>query len=159
MASTWVPLVAALLAGLFTLGSVTLTQRSAMKRERERLDATWAREDANRSYEHRRDAYVDFVKELHQQQRTSVVVDAEAEEGHGDPNWEFPDDWFDRSYSRLVQIQIFGTKEAAMLAEKALQIFYYENRLHLQDALESLQREIRRDLSIPDRSGSDLGKR
>jgi hypothetical protein len=64
----------------------------------------------------------------------------------------------DRSYSRLVQIQIFGTKEAAMLAEKALQIFYYENRLHLQDALESLQREIRRDLSIPDRSGSDLGK-
>jgi hypothetical protein len=122
-----------------------------LSRERERDQATWAREDADRSYEHRRDAYVDFVKELHQQQRTSVAVDAEAEEGHGDPNWKFPDDWFDRSYSCLVQIQIFGTKEAAMLAEKALQTFYYGSRLDLQDMLDNLQSEIRRDLSIPDR--------
>jgi hypothetical protein len=158
----WVTLVTAslggLLGGLLTLVGAMITQRNAKRREDDRwdregvrLEATWAREDADRSYEHRRDAYVDFVKEVNQQQRTSVAVDAEAEEGHGDPNWEFPDDWFDHSYSCLGQIQIFGTKEAAMLAEKALQTFYYGNRLDLQDVLDNLQSEIRRDLSIPDR--------
>ncbi|HEX5348512.1 MAG TPA: hypothetical protein VFW64_15630 [Pseudonocardiaceae bacterium] len=156
MALTWVPLVAALLGGLFTLGSVALTQRSATKRERERLEATWAREDANRSYEHRRAAYVDFIKEVNQQWRDFAEMELE-----GDHYWEPTDDYRERSYNCLVQIEIFGTKEAAKLAEEALRILYntlpageQQGQHHIldhQDLLEPLKSEIRRNLSIPDR--------
>lgn len=149
MTATLVPLIVGLLGGL---GSAVVTQLLANRREkarwqweREREQALWAREDAARSYEHRRAAYVDFTKEFHHQR-----------------------DEFDRSpdlpnlmplYDRLIQIQIFGTNEAAQLADEAYNtlvnwMFGDEETIpEAEDVLAPLRSEIRRDLSIPARPG------
>jgi hypothetical protein len=73
MATTplWVPLAAAGLAVIGTLAGVIFTQawngrqeERRWAREAERLREDRAREDRNRSYEHRRAAYVDFLAEF-----------------------------------------------------------------------------------------------
>jgi hypothetical protein len=78
MATTpvWVPLAVAALAVLGTLAGVVFTQvwnsrldERRWARESERLRQAQAREDVNRTYEHRRDAYVEFLQELERLQR------------------------------------------------------------------------------------------
>lgn len=54
----------------------------------------------------------------------------------------------------MIQIRIFGTQEAAKLADKAFDdlsdgVFLGDDPA--PDAIELLRSEIRRDLSIPDR--------
>jgi hypothetical protein len=64
----WVPVVVAGLAVVGTLAGVLVTQRwsdrreaSAWTRERQREQERWAREDEARTFEHRRQAYLDWV--------------------------------------------------------------------------------------------------
>ncbi len=75
----WVPLVVAALGFLGTvgagLGGVLITQRRsdrreglAWQRERERERQQWKREDALRTFEHRREAYVTYYRELVEQE-------------------------------------------------------------------------------------------
>jgi hypothetical protein len=86
---------------------VNRRENSRWNRERERERALWAREDAARSYEHRRAAYVDFTKEFHRQ-REEIVRD---------DTGRLPD--LVPLYDRLIQLQIFGTNEAAQLADSS----------------------------------------
>jgi hypothetical protein len=149
----WVPLVVALLG----LGGILLTQRRAdrredarWQREREREQALWAREDAARSYEQRREAYVAFIKEFQRlwHELTSVAITR----GLADFDPSF--DYLDSLYERLVQIQIFGTDEAANLAYAAYRTLsggVFGRKKIPNDVLGPLQSEIRRDLSIADR--------
>lgn len=72
----WVPLGAAFIAVLGTLAGVIFTQvwNSRLEerrwvRESNRLREAEAKEDANRTYEHRRAAYVDFLQELERVER------------------------------------------------------------------------------------------
>src|SRR3954454_22785344 len=71
----WVPLVIAGIGVISTLagslGGVLITQRRSdrrddkiWQRERQREQGRWAREDRARTFEHRRDAYVDFYAHL-----------------------------------------------------------------------------------------------
>jgi len=67
----WVPLAAAAIALLGTVVGVPITQRwsahredARWKREREQEREAWEREDAARTFEQRRQAYVDFYKRL-----------------------------------------------------------------------------------------------
>lgn len=154
------PLAAAFLAGFLAVVSAmvtaVLTQRNANRREdarwqreREREQALWAREDAARSYDHRREAYVAFIKEFHHRWKVSIEV-----EQAGFPTGDPPEDFFVPVYDLLTPIEIFGTKEAARLAEEACQTLSaraFTNHGLPPDVLGPFQSEIRRDLSIPDR--------
>ncbi len=139
-----------------------LTQRRAdrredarWQRERDREQALWAREDAARSYEHRRTAYVDFIKEFNYRWNVSVEVEVEVEvEVQGFPNGDPPEDFFVPVYDLLTPIEIFGTREAAKLAREAFQVLAdraFTKQGLPPDVLRPFQDEIRRDLSIPDR--------
>lgn len=157
MATTpiWVTLVVALLG----FGSVLFTQLIAnhredvrWHREREREKATWAREDAVRSYQHRREAYVDFVRTFREQWNSILSIITE-EEDDARPPGKRPYDYLDPSYNQLAGIEIFGTKEAAKLANKALGTLYggvFGDRQIPPDVLEPLLNEIRRDLGSLD---------
>lgn len=151
----WIPLVVAVigLCGVLGggLGGVMFTQRHAnhredtrWQREREREQALWAREDAARSYEHRRAAYVDFIKEFHCRRE-------ELASGNGEKNAP----WYDMLlYDLLMQIQIFGTNKAAQPADEAFNALINavednEDIPEAEDVLAPLRSEIRRDLSIP----------
>lgn len=162
MATTpiWVPLVVAFFGALFGLGGIELTQRRADRRfaaerkhQLEREQALWAREDAARSYEHRRAAYADFIKEFHRQ--WMALADATNEELGGRADYEAPLDYLDALYGNLVEIQIFGTEKAAKLAEdvfRALLAGVVRSTTEIAlDVHMPLLNEIRRDLSIPDR--------
>jgi hypothetical protein len=151
---TWLPLGVAFLG----LGGVLLTQHLANRREdarwhreREREQTLWAREDAARSYEHRRNAYVDFIKEFNR--RWDTYVNA-AEDMAARADSEPDPDFLDPLYGCLIQVQIFGTKEAAERAQDAYDALaarvFSDQKMSL-DVLVPLQSEIRRDLSIPDR--------
>jgi len=151
----WVPLVVAFLG----LGGVLAAQLVAnhredvrWRRERERENTTWGREDAARSYEHRRNAYVDFVKIFHDRWRVFVLAQEAAKVRNGDN--DAPIDFLEPLYDRLVQIQVFGTKEAEELAQNVLNTianYVYHDINMPRDVLKLLLSEIRRDLSIPDR--------
>ena len=78
----WVPLVVAgigLLGTIIgTIAGVLITQRRSDRREREswvrereRERERWAREDALRTFEQRRDAYIDFYESLREMARTA----------------------------------------------------------------------------------------
>lgn len=78
----WVPLVVAVigLAGTIagTMAGVIITQRRsdrreavAWERERQRERERWAREDALRNFEARRDAYISFYESLREMARTA----------------------------------------------------------------------------------------
>jgi hypothetical protein len=155
MATTpiWVPLVVAFLG----LAGILLTQHLANRRqdaqwqrERQREQAVWAREDAARSYEHRRDSYVAFIKEFNR--LLDTYNDAAKERGLA--NARFPRDFLDSLDDHLVQIRIFGTQEAWKLAAEAEQALFFRvclGKFMPPDSLAPLRSEIRRDLSIPDR--------
>lgn len=155
MATTLVPLIVGLLGGL---GSAVVTQLLANRREdarwhreREREQASWTREDAARSYEHRRAAYVDFIKEFRRLSDTSVSAHIAERWGGLIPRKLQPED-LDPVYDSLGAIAIFGTEEAGRLAGEAYGALVRNVFLGEKipaGVLGPLQNEIRRDLSIP----------
>ncbi|MGB8229553.1 MAG: hypothetical protein WCE78_10955 [Pseudonocardiaceae bacterium] len=157
MATTpiWVPLVVALLG----LGGILFTQHRAdrredarWQRERERERASWAREDAARSYEQRREAYVAFIKEFRHTCRAYIALTDEELGGRADNEPAF--DFLVPLYDSLLQVEIFGTKQAADRAAEAYAELHdgmFGGSEVTDKGLRPLQREVRRDLSIPDR--------
>lgn len=128
------------------------TQLTGARRDRKREQRAWAREDAARSYEHRRDSYVAFVEEYHRYGARMAEV-----------NWSYepepPEDWISTLYDRLVQIDIFGTKEAAKLAKDAYDAmarFGPTDQGLNPEVLDPLMSQIRKDLLIDSPSGDRL---
>jgi hypothetical protein len=164
MATALISLLAAFVAGLLTLGTAVLTQRRADRREdarwnreREREQTLWAREDAARSYEHRRAAYADFIKGFHRQWK--ALADATNEESGGRADYQAPPDYLDALRGNLFDIQIFGTENAAKLAGRAFLVLHNQvahGEASPYSVLAPLMQQVRRDLSIPDRA-DDLG--
>jgi hypothetical protein len=120
MSSTplWVPLVVAGMGVAGTLaggiiGSV-LTQRRADRREekawareRERQRALWAREDEARTFEHRREAYIEFY------------VAVKAMRTLADDDAQLPDDWGEDAEEKLRRLQFYADRELADVASEA----------------------------------------
>lgn len=121
----WVPLAVAGLGVLGTLaGGVVggaITQRRADRREgkawardREREHERWAREDEARTFEHRREAYIDFY--------AAVKALARKAYGHGygftdEP--ELPEGWQDDAAGKLHRLEFYADRELAAAASKA----------------------------------------
>src|SRR4051794_25875021 len=114
----WLPLVVAGLGLLGTIvgtiGGVLVAQRRAdqresvnWSRERERERAIWSREDAARTFEHRREAYTDFYEAVRAMaSRASTAV-------YGSSRFELEFDWFQPTYEKLQHLRVYATPSVA----------------------------------------------
>jgi hypothetical protein len=124
----WSQLLAGLVAGGLTLSGVWLTQRRSDKREalawtrqRKREEEVWAREDAARSYEHRREAYAAFSK-----QWNTHLARAESAVTRG-REIESDVDWTSEVFDACLVVELYGTAaatEAALNAVNGLSMMF-----------------------------------
>jgi hypothetical protein len=127
----WLPLVVAGLGVLGTicgtLAGVLLTQRRAdarerltWERQREEERRRWARDDALRTFEHRRDAYVDFYGAL----REMAFLAYNHGLGLSEPE-ELTEGWQLPTYRKLQHLQVYATEEVAEAASSAYSAAWY----------------------------------
>lgn len=117
----WVPLVVAALAVLGTLAGVLVTQRWSDRREaiawtrdRQREQERWAREDEARTFEHRREAYIDFYVAVRALARTAY------DHGYGfTDEGDLPEGWQDDAAAKLHRLDFYADRELASAASKA----------------------------------------
>jgi hypothetical protein len=164
----WVPLVVAILGLIGTGGGaiagVIITQRrsdardrAAWDRERER----WAREDAARTYELRREAYIEFHAAVNRQRAVFIDVQRVRHEGFVEPDQSTSDE-MERDLRRTQEkVRIYGSPAVVEAAEyivtrlmAARSTLKDEERTarHLSAFARKeaeLLREIRADLGIP----------
>jgi hypothetical protein len=127
----WLPLAAAAIgllgAIIGTIAGVLITQRRsdrreqlAWERERQREREHWAREDALRTFEQRRDAYTGFYETLRATARTVYdhgmgLSDPAAEEDEG----ELPFEWNQEVARKLEHLRIYASPEVLAAADGA----------------------------------------
>lgn len=123
----WVPLLIAGLglAGTLggTLGGVLLTQRRSDRREalawtrqQERERELWEREDAARTFEHRREAYGAFYESLKAMARRAY------DHGMGlaeDDEVELPEGWQTETFQLLQRLDLYATTTVRVRAGEA----------------------------------------
>jgi len=159
----WVPLAAAAIALLGTVVGVPITQRwsahredARWKREREQEREAWESEDAARTFEQRRQAYVDFYKRLRADARTVNYTGLD----HG-PSLE-RGAWHLTLYAQLGVLRLYATPlvdAAAGKAYSALWTWGYQTQRDserfpkCQEAYDAAEHElrdaIRADLGVP----------
>jgi hypothetical protein len=118
----------------------------ASRHDRQQLDRD--REDAARSYEHRREAYVNFIAEYHRVWSVSVDAYSLHEEA------ALPEDFLLQLYYQQISVQIFGAKSSANLAHEAYEILFayvfHGEPIVESNVLEAFQESVRRDPLVPD---------
>ncbi|MEU6997211.1 hypothetical protein [Nonomuraea sp. NPDC046570] len=154
----WPQIVSGVIGGVLALLGVLVTQRRAdrrelkqWERERERERQVWAREDVARSYDHRREAYIEFMQEW--ERHFNMVYNARYSDSGYNPE---PDhDWMDSLQERYVAVQLFGTEPARKKALEAMLSLdkvarLDEEFLSARTVLEEFGSQARSDLKIPD---------
>jgi hypothetical protein len=169
MATTplWVPFLIAALGVVGTLAGVLFTQHRADRREttnwdreRTRERERWAREDEARTFEHRREAYVEFYESLRDMAHMAY------DHGMGlAERQQLGDDWQLPTYRKLQHLEIYATpavKDAATTAYSAAWWWghnatygkdnaqFYEQQEEYDVASSALLDAIRADLGVPD---------
>lgn len=157
--STWVPLLIAALGVLATLTGVIFTQlwnsrleTRRWEREHNRQRAVDSRDDRNRTYEHRREAYVDFLRDLERLRRAYT-------DGVHPPNPAHAT--FDALWDLWTAVMIYGTPEAQSLVQECGDAFGMLQSSWGTDAGDSIIEEImdswhqllsqvRKDLGVSD---------
>jgi hypothetical protein len=159
----WVPLVVAFVAVVGTLAGVIFTQvwnsrldERRWARENERLREVQAREDSNRTYEHRRAAYIDFLQEFERLQHLYIT---------GEPDKAPPvsDLVFAELSDRWTAVSVYGTPEADSKASQCLvDLLAWAHQRDdpslaedALDAREAYLSQIRKDLGVPDRQPTE----
>ncbi|MFC4785371.1 hypothetical protein ACT8ZV_12910 [Nocardioides sp. MAHUQ-72] len=113
----WVPI---LIAGIGlvgtvggTLGGVLLTQQQsdrrdalAWSRQQDREQALWEREDAARTFEHRRQAYGDFYESLKEMARRAYDHGLGLADDDGE---ELPEGWQTETFRLLQRLDLYAT--------------------------------------------------
>jgi hypothetical protein len=147
-------LVGTLAAGI---GGVFITQRRAdlrddktWARERQREREVWEREDRNRTFDHRRQAYGDYVDSLHW---------LAAQFGH-----EVAEAWMKDAVKSRMQLALYATPEVDSAADATLWACvdwvekfasdpmgdHSRRREKFTDARQVLLANMRRDLGVPE---------
>jgi hypothetical protein len=166
-APLWVPLLVAGLGlvgtVLGTIGGVLLTQRRsdrreaiAWQRERQREKEQWAREDSARTFDQRRDSYVDFTRTL----RAAAQL-AHNRSFFGEPeSGELPDGWQYPTFLEYQRLRLYATPEVAEIAIEAYRALWQwgigerNESLSNQSAYLGLEDRLfeamRKDLGVPD---------
>ena len=160
MACVTTTLVVAAIGFIGGIGGVIVTQMLAnhredirWRREHDRQQLDRDREDAARSYEHRREAYVKFIAEYHR------VWDIAASACSVGDDAAIPEDFLLDLYYRRISVEIFGTKDSANHAHDAYEILFayvFDGKpFDESNVLKELVDSVRRDLLVPDdRRGS-----
>lgn len=140
-----------------TLAGVLLTQLNANRQEGKRSEREQQREESRRAdeavaqtFEHRRDAYADFMQEWHSY--FSRIVDWQIT-GEWDRMPEPPEDYLNPLWNKLLVVQMYGTSaayEAADQAHTAMSEMCYGGRTLDEEPLTNLIVQIRADLRVPD---------
>ncbi|MGR6521803.1 hypothetical protein ACU5JM_09235 [Rhodococcus erythropolis] len=170
----WVPLV---VAGLGLVGTVVgaisgvlITQRrsdrredASWEREWERERERWAREDAARTFEHRRDAYADFYQSLHSMTLRAYCHGMGLSDYDGD---ELPEGWQSHTFERLQHLKLYAAPKVRLLASEAYSTAwtwghatknglddgeFYDHHDQADEAEAKLLAAIREDLRVPER--------
>jgi hypothetical protein len=120
----WGSLLIGVVTGLVALSGVFYTQWRADQRERQRWDreraherAIWDRDDAARSYEHRREAYMTFLN-TYQISRDAISLAEESLISDPSENSEF----LAPLYRSVGEVQVFGTRAAFERATEAYEL-------------------------------------
>jgi hypothetical protein len=171
----WVPLLVTALGIIGTVaGTVTgvvLTQRQASRRddlnwsrERERERERWAREDADRTFSHRRDAYVDFYEALRDMAFLIYNFGMGLSEEPGSDEGRLPFDFQLRAFRKLQHLRLYAIPATAQAAEDAYNAAwrwgdrtrfaqddeqFYEDQNDFDTAEEVLRTAIRTDMGVP----------
>ncbi len=154
-ATTWISLASALLGAVVALGVAMLTQREANKRarqeraeDRQQEQLRWAREDSARTYEQRRDAYLEFIRVcgLHEEMYQELE---EVENRRGPTESE---DLKGLYYSRDA-VALFGTRAAKQAADEVVDEFnsrFFRGEGAHYEPFDKFQEVVRRDLGVTD---------
>jgi hypothetical protein len=168
----WVPLVVAGIgvAGTLAGGVVgsALTQRRADRREekawareREREHEQWVREDEARTFEHRREAYIEFYVAVKALARKAY------DHGYGfTDEEELPEGWQHDAFEKLHRLEFYADRELASAAGEAYGAAwswghygkyddpddpeFYERQERYDNAALAMLSLIRNRLSIPE---------
>jgi hypothetical protein len=168
-------LIAAVSAGgaiASILTGAVLTQRQTRRRdditwerERKRERERWAREDADRTFEHRRDSYVDFYESLRDMTFLVYNFGMGLSEKPDDDSDSLPPDFQLRAYRKLQHLRLYATPTVMAAADDAYNAAwqwgnrvkhdqdeeeFYEDQFGFDQAEEALRCAIRSDLSVPD---------
>jgi hypothetical protein len=121
-------LVPVVVAGIGVIGTLAggavgsvLTQRRADRREnqawareREREHEQWIREDEARTFEHRREVYIDFYVAVKALARTAY------NHGYGfTDEAELPEGWQSDAFEKLTRLRFYADRDVAAAASKA----------------------------------------
>lgn len=160
-ASTWIPLVVALVGVLGTLAAAVFAQiwqarREAerWKRERKREREIWAREDAKRYFDQEREAHMAFLREW-QQGHIVLWPYAKGQKQRDDS----ASDPLAALHPRFLEVVVFGTSEAKALADKCMATLRQwgesgggDNEIaasaEMRSAFDAYLRQIRIDLGV-----------
>lgn len=165
----WVPLTVAALGFLATivgtLGGVVLAQRRSDRRddtnwnrERERERERWEREDATRTFDHRREAYTGFYESLREMAFDAYNHGMGLRDDRELGEWQLP------TFRKLQHLRLYATPVVAEAADAAYSAAwrwghgtrfgrdddqFYERQDEYDEAQWELLALIRADLSIP----------
>jgi hypothetical protein len=154
--SLWVTLAGSCAGAVVALAGVIISQvlterreTARWAREQSRQRETWEREDAARTYEQRRDAYLAYANEWHRyHDKINEHFDRRSRGYALDPD----EDALNDLYKYLLQVEIFGTdggRKAAKTAFKELADWLFGDRKLDYAVIESYQEQVRDDLAIP----------
>jgi hypothetical protein len=173
------PLIVAAFGIAGTLGGVWLTQRRADRREDlnwtrelERERERWAREDAARTFEDRRTAYLDFYNAMMDAGEgiALFMVASALPDDHPDWEVELPPLSVEQADERLHILKIYASRRVSDLADKARTAYrnlvmaireietggsVYDSRSfgqHVDEwnaTVDELRAAIRKDLGVP----------
>jgi len=158
-----------------TVGGVLLTQRQARRRddrnwsrERERERERWAREDADRTFTDKRDAYVGFYESL--RDMAFLIYNfgmGLSEQPNEAEERGLPFDFQLQTFRKLQHLRLYATPQTARRADEAYSAAwrwgnrtrfaqddeqFYDDQNEFDTQEELLREAIRTDLSIPDKS-------
>jgi len=148
--TAWSALITGLITGVIALGGVVYTQRQAAQREDTRRvkDRRWQREVWAR--DHRREAHLAFLAEQRRLDHWMMMYTRVGLEGVEEPkaNWAEP------LGRRLLDVQVFGTQEAAIAAQRlykatqALDSGLVGDMMRADQAIEIYRQLVQRDLGL-----------
>jgi hypothetical protein len=179
----WLPLVIAALGIVGTVAGtivgVILTQRQANRRdelnwarERARERERWAREDAERTFGHRRDAYAEFYEALGDMALLIQNFGLGMSEEPLDSDGHLPSDFQSQAFRKLQRLRLYAIPATTAAAEDAYNTAlqwgegtkfdqdnqqFYSRKSTFQTAEERLREAMRTDLSVPSTSAFWLG--
>lgn len=155
-----------------TVVGIVVTQTMANRREREswrrdtnREQQRWEREDQARTFEHRRVAYVEFFEALRRMQLAAY------NHGMGLTAWdtrEMPEGWHTEAFQRLQQLEFYASQDVSLAANIAYSETwtwgdqtafgeddgkFYDTQEYIDDVTNRTLQAIRDDLRIPDSPG------